>query len=215
MQKRAEPFVVVALLLLIRQPKYRTDRTSDRCAHHRYADEEHLQMAMNCLLLSAAAAFAPAPRLQAFAPARPPARLHAEPLSARPGQAAVPPPATTPADEAQITALRRRVRQKIETGAAAARAFLVSEKGQYFWGAVLFFVMPALLRVAAGGLVAPSPPRRRPLPALNVVWNHGEALTTSWSQGEPLKLVWRKGAYVWHLIRPAGRKPYLYLAGAP
>ena len=36
-----------------------------------------------------------------------------------------------------------------------------------------------------------------------------------WRQGEPLKFVWRHGEYVWHVIRPAGRRPYLYLAGAP
>ena len=51
--------------------------------------------------------------------------------------------------------------------------------------------------------------------ALNFVWNHGEGATLAWRQGEPLKFVWRHGEYVWHVIRPAGRRPYLYLAGAP
>ena len=75
--------------------------------------------------------------------------------------------------------------------------------------------MIALLLRALGGMVVAPPAPKRTMPALNFVWNHGEGATLAWRQGEPLKFVWRHGEYVWHVIRPAGRRPYLYLAGAP
>ena len=165
-------------------------------------------MQMNCLLLvTAAAAFAPTNRLQRLPSAAPitQPRVALAPTALR--------YADTGAPEAPVTGLQQ-FRQKLQTYVNKARIFIKSEDGRKI-SYVAGFVVIALLLRALGGMVAAPPPPKRTMPALNFVWNHGEGATLAWRQGEPLKFVWRHGEYVWHIIRPAGRRPYLYLAGAP
>ena len=183
-------------------------------------------MAMNLLLLCAgAAAFTgPATRLQTTPSSTPqPARLPSSPAAPLKEPRAVAlsnrrPTAIQYADtgapqEAPVTGFQR-FRQKLQTYVAKAQLFLKSDEGRKISGVVGFILVALLLR-ALGGMVAAPPQPKRTMPALNFVWNHGEGATLAWRQGEPLKFVWRHGEYVWHVIRPAGRRPYLYLAGAP
>ena len=165
---------------------------------------------MNCLLLvTAAVAFAPAPRhlqrLPSAAPITQP-RVALAPTALRYADTGAP-------QEAPVTGFQR-YRQTLQTYINKARIFIKSEDGRKI-SYVAGFVVIALLLRALGGMVAAPPAPKRSLPALNFVWNHGEGATLAWRQGEPLKFVWRHGEYVWHIIRPAGRRPYLYLAGAP
>ena len=172
---------------------------------------------MNCLILCAvASAFAPAPRnLQQRLPS-------AAPIAQPPRVAPLAPTTTalryadagSEPQEAPRTAPLQQLRQKLQTYINKARIFLKSDEGRKISGVVGFILIALLLR-ALGGLVAAPPAPKRTMPALNFVWNHGEGATLAWRQGEPLKFVWRHGEYVWHVIRPAGRRPYLYLAGAP
>ena len=170
-------------------------------------------MAMNCLILCAvASAFAPTPRnlqqrLPSAAPITQP-RVALAPTALRYADAGSEP------QEAPRTAPLQQLRQKLQTYINKARIFIKSEDGRKV-SYVAGFVVIALLLRALGGMVTAPPPPKRTMPALNFVWNHGEGATLAWRQGEPLKFVWRHGEYVWHIIRPAGRRPYLYLAGAP
>ena len=116
--------------------------------------------------------------------------------------------------EAPRSAPLQQLHQKLQTYVTKTKLFLKSDEGRKI-GAAAAFVFIALLLRALGGMVAAPPAPKRTMPALNFVWNHGEGATLAWRQGEPLKFVWRHGEYVWHVIRPAGRRPYLYLAGAP
>ena len=183
-------------------------------------------MAMNLLLLCAgAAAFTgPATRLQNTPSSTPqPARLPSSPAAPLKQPRAVAlsnrrPTAIQYADtgapqEAPVTGLQR-FRQKLQTYINKARIFIKSEDGGKITGVAAFIFVALLLR-ALGGMVTAPPAPKRTMPALNFVWNHGEGATLAWRQGEPLKFIWRHGEYVWHVIRPAGRRPYLYLAGAP
>ena len=172
-------------------------------------------MQMNCLLLCAAAS--------AFAPTRKLQRLpSAAPITQPPRVAPLAPTTTalryadagSEPQEAPRTAPLQQLRQKLQTYINKARIFLKSDEGRKISGVVGFILIALLLR-ALGGLVAAPPAPKRTMPALNFVWNHGEGATLAWRQGEPLKFIWRHGEYVWHVIRPAGRRPYLYLAGAP
>ena len=166
---------------------------------------------MNCLLLvTAAAAFAPTRHLQRLPSAAPitQPRVALAPTALRYADAGSEP------QEAPRTAPLQQLRQKLQTYINKARIFLKSDEGRKI-GAAAAFIFIALLLRALGGLVAAPPAPKRQIPALNFVWNHGEGATLAWRQGEPLKFVWRHGEYVWHIIRPAGRRPYLYLAGAP
>ena len=166
---------------------------------------------MNCLLLvTAAAAFAPTNRLQRLPSAAPitQPRVALAPTALRYADAGSEP------QEAPRTAPLQQLRQKLQTYVNKARIFIKSEDGRKV-SYVAGFVVIALLLRALGGMVAAPPAPKRTMPALNFVWNHGEGATLAWRQGEPLKFVWRHGEYVWHVIRPAGRRPYLYLAGAP
>ena len=170
-----------------------------------------MNMQMNCLLLCAAAS--------AFAPTRHLQRLPSAALITQP-RVALAPTALRYADagsepqEAPRTAPLQQLRQKLQTYINKARIFIKSEDGRKI-SMVTGFILIALLLRALGGMVAAPPAPKRTMPALNFVWNHGEGATLAWRQGEPLKFVWRHGEYVWHVIRPAGRRPYLYLAGAP
>ena len=167
-------------------------------------------MQMNCLLLvTAAAAFAPTRHLQRLPSAAPitQPRVALAPTALRYADAGSEP------QEAPLTALQR-FRQKLQTYINKARIFIKSEEGRKISGVAAFIFIALLLR-ALGGMVAAPPAPKRTMPALNFVWNHGEGATLAWRQGEPLKFIWRHGEYVWHVIRPAGRRPYLYLAGAP
>ena len=169
-------------------------------------------MQMNCLLLCAAAsAFAPTTRhlqrLPSAAPITQP-RVALAPTALRYADAGSEP------QEAPRTAPLQQLRQKLQTYINKARIFLKSDEGRKISGVVGFILIALLLR-ALGGLVTAPPAPKRTMPALNFVWNHGEGATLAWRQGEPLKFIWRHGEYVWHVIRPAGRRPYLYLAGAP
>ena len=167
-------------------------------------------MQMNCLLLvTAAAAFAPTNRLQRLPSAAPitQPRVALAPTALRYADTGAP-------QEAPRTAPLQQLRQKLQTYINKARIFIKSEDGRKI-SYVAGFVVIALLLRALGGMVAAPPAPKRTMPALNFVWNHGEGATLAWRQGEPLKFVWRHGEYVWHVIRPAGRRPYLYLAGAP
>ena len=166
---------------------------------------------MNCLLLvTAAAAFAPTRHLQRLPSAAPitQPRVALAPTALRYADAGSEP------QEAPRTAPLQQLRQKLQTYVNKARIFIKSEDGRKV-SYVAGFVVIALLLRALGGMVAAPPAPKRTMPALNFVWNHGEGATLAWRQGEPLKFVWRHGEYVWHIIRPAGRRPYLYLAGAP
>ena len=172
-------------------------------------------MQMNCLLLCAAAS--------AFAPTRKLQRLpSAAPITQPPRVAPLAPTTTalryadagSEPQEAPRTAPLQQLRQKLQTYINKARIFLKSDEGRKISGVVGFILIALLLR-ALGGMVAAPPAPKRTMPALNFVWNHGEGATLAWRQGEPLKFIWRHGEYVWHVIRPAGRRPYLYLAGAP
>ena len=168
-------------------------------------------MQMNCLLLvTAAAAFAPTRHLQRLPSAAPitQPRVALAPTALRYADAGSEP------QEAPRTAPLQQLRQKLQTYVNKARIFIKSEDGRKV-SYVAGFVVIALLLRALGGMVAAPPAPKRTVPALNFVWNHGEGATLAWRQGEPLKFVWRHGEYVWHIIRPAGRRPYLYLAGAP
>ena len=168
-------------------------------------------MQMNCLLLvTAAAAFAPTRHLQRLPSAAPitQPRVALAPTALRYADAGSEP------QEAPRTAPLQQLRQKLQTYINKARIFIKSEDGRKI-SYVAGFVVIALLLRALGGMVAAPPAPKRSLPALNFVWNHGEGATLAWRQGEPLKFVWRHGEYVWHIIRLAGRRPYLYLAGAP
>ena len=168
-------------------------------------------MQMNCLLLCAAAsAFAPTRHLQRLPSAAPitQPRVALAPTALRYADAGSEP------QEAPRTAPLQQLRQKLQTYINKARIFIKSEDGRKI-SYVAGFVVIALLLRALGGMVAAPPAPKRSLPALNFVWNHGEGATLAWRQGEPLKFIWRHGEYVWHVIRPAGRRPYLYLAGAP
>ena len=167
-------------------------------------------MQMNCLLLvTAAAAFAPTRHLQRLPSAAPitQPRVALAPTALRYADTGAP-------QEAPRTAPLQQLRQKLQTYVNKARIFIKSEDGRKI-SYVAGFVVIALLLRALGGMVAAPPAPKRTMPALNFVWNHGEGATLAWRQGEPLKFVWRHGEYVWHIIRPAGRRPYLYLAGAP
>ena len=167
-------------------------------------------MQMNCLLLvTAAAAFAPTRHLQRLPSAAPitQPRVALAPTALRYADTGAP-------QEAPRTAPLQQLRQKLQTYINKARIFIKSEEGRKI-SYVAGFVVIALLLRALGGMVAAPPAPKRTMPALNFVWNHGEGATLAWRQGEPLKFVWRHGEYVWHVIRPAGRRPYLYLAGAP
>ena len=164
---------------------------------------------MNCLLLvTAAAAFVPTRHLQRLPSAaqitQP--RVALAPTALRYADAGAP-------QEAPVTGFQR-YRQKLQTYITKTKLFLKSDEGRKISGVVGFILVALLLR-ALGGMVAAPPAPKRQIPALNFVWNHGEGATLAWRQGEPLKFVWRHGEYVWHIIRPAGRRPYLYLAGAP
>ena len=166
-------------------------------------------MQMNCLLLCAAAsAFAPTRHLQRLPSAAPitQPRVALAPTALRYADTGAP-------QEAPVTGVQR-FRQKLQTYITKTKLFLKSDEGRKI-GAAAAFVFIALLLRALGGMVAAPPAPKRTMPALNFVWNHGEGATLAWRQGEPLKFVWRHGEYVWHVIRPAGRRPYLYLAGAP
>ena len=168
-------------------------------------------MQMNCLLLCAAAsAFAPTRHLQRLPSAAPitQPRVALAPTALRYADAGSEP------QEAPRTAPLQQLRQKLQTSINKARIFIKSEDGRKI-SYVAGFVVIALLLRALGGMVAAPPAPKRTMPALNFVWNHGEGATLAWRQGEPLKFIWRHGEYVWHVIRPAGRRPYLYLAGAP
>ena len=168
-------------------------------------------MQMNCLLLvTAAAAFAPTRHLQRLPSAAPitQPRVALAPTALRYADAGSEP------QEAPRTAPLQQLRQKLQTYINKARIFIKSEDGRKI-SYVAGFVAIALLLRALGGMVTTPAPPKRTMPALNFVWNHGEGATLAWRQGEPLKFVWRHGEYVWHVIRPAGRRPYLYLAGAP
>ena len=165
---------------------------------------------MNCLLLvTAAAAFVPTRHLQRL----PSAAQITQPRVALAPTALRYADAGSEPQEAPRTGLQQ-LRQKLQTYINKARIFIKSEDGRKI-SYVAGFVVIALLLRALGGMVAAPPPPKRTMPALNFVWNHGEGATLAWRQGEPLKFVWRHGEYVWHIIRPAGRLPYLYLAGAP
>ena len=170
---------------------------------------------MNCLLVvTAAAAFVPTRHLQRLP--------SAAPITQPPRVAPLAPTTTalryadagSEPQEAPRTAPLQQLRQKLQTYINKARIFLKSDEGRKISGVVGFILIALLLR-ALGGLVAAPPAPKRTMPALNFVWNHGEGATLAWRQGEPLKFIWRHGEYVWHVIRPAGRRPYLYLAGAP
>ena len=172
-------------------------------------------MQMNCLLLCAAAS--------AFAPTRKLQRLpSAAPITQPPRVAPLAPTTTalryadagSEPQEAPRTAPLQQLRQKLQTYINKARIFLKSDEGRKISGVVGFILIALLLR-ALGGMVTAPPQPKRTMPALNFVWNHGEGATLAWRQGEPLKFIWRHGEYVWHVIRPAGRRPYFYLAGAP
>ncbi|CAH0364582.1 unnamed protein product [Pelagomonas calceolata] len=166
---------------------------------------------MNCLLLvSAAVAFAPTRHLQRLPSAAPitQPRVALAPTALRYADAGSEP------QEAPRTAPLQQLRQKLQTYINKARIFIKSEDGRKITGVAAFIFIALLLR-ALGGMVAAPPAPKRAMPALNFVWNHGEGATLAWRQGEPLKFIWRHGEYVWHVIRPAGRRPYLYLAGAP
>ena len=166
---------------------------------------------MNCLLLvTAAAAFAPTRHLQRLPSAAPitQPRVALAPTALRYADAGSEP------QEAPRTAPLQQLRQKLQTYINKARIFIKSEEGRKISGVAAFIFIALLLR-ALGGMVAAPPAPKRTMPALNFVWNHGEGATLAWRQGGPLKFVWRHGEYVWHVIRPAGRRPYLYLAGAP
>ena len=166
---------------------------------------------MNCLLLvTAAAAFVPTRHLQRVPSAAPVTqpRVALAPTALRYADAGSEP------QEAPRTAPLQQLRQKLQTSINKARIFIKSEDGRKI-SYVAGFVVIALLLRALGGLVTAPPAPKRTMPALNFVWNHGEGATLAWRQGEPLKFIWRHGEYVWHVIRPAGRRPYLYLAGAP
>ncbi len=168
-------------------------------------------MQMNCLLLvTAAAAFAPTRHLQRLPSAAPitQPRVALAPTALRYADAGSEP------QEAPRTVPLQQLRQKLQTYINKARIFIKSEDGRKI-GAAAAFIFIALLLRALGGMVAAPPAPKRAMPALNFVWNHGEGATLAWRQGEPLKFIWRHGEYVWHIIRPAGRRPYLYLAGAP
>ena len=165
---------------------------------------------MNCLLLvTAAAAFVPTRHLQRLPSAAPitQPRVALAPTALRYADTGAP-------QEAPRTAPLQQLRQKLQTYVNKARIFIKSEDGRKV-SYVAGFVVIALLLRALGGMVTAPPAPKRTMPALNFVWNHGEGATLAWRQGEPLKFVWRHGEYVWHVIRPAGRRPYLYLAGAP
>ena len=170
---------------------------------------------MNCLLLvTAAAAFVPTRHLQRLP--------SAAPITQPPRVAPLAPTTTalryadagSEPQEAPRTAPLQQLRQKLQTYVTKTKLFLKSDEGRKISGVVGFILIALLLR-ALGGMVAAPPAPKRTMPALNFVWNHGEGATLAWRQGEPLKFVWRHGEYVWHVIRPAGRRPYLYLAGAP
>ena len=168
-------------------------------------------MQMNCLLLvTAAAAFAPTRHLQRLPSAAPitQPRVALAPTALRYADAGSEP------QEAPRAAPLLQLRQKLQTYINKARIFIKSEDGRKI-SMVTGFILIALLLRALGGLVTAPPAPKRTMPALNFVWNHGEGATLAWRQGEPLKFIWRHGEYVWHVIRPAGRRPYLYLAGAP
>ena len=168
-------------------------------------------MQMNCLLLvTAAAAFAPTRHLQRLPSAAPitQPRVALAPTALRYADAGSEP------QEAPRTAPLQQLRQKLQTYINKARIFIKSEYGRKI-GAAAAFIFIALLLRALGGMVAAPPAPKRTMPALNFVWNHGEGATLAWRQGEPLKFVWRQGELVWHVIRPARRRPNLYLAGAP
>ena len=166
---------------------------------------------MNCLLLvTAAAAFVPTRHLQRL----PSAALITQPRVALAPTALRYADAGSEPQEAPRTAPLQQLRQKLQTYINKARIFIKSEDGRKI-SYVAGFVVIALLLRALGGMVAAPPAPKRAMPALNFVWNHGEGATLAWRQGEPLKFIWRHGEYVWHVIRPAGRRPYLYLAGAP
>ena len=168
---------------------------------------------MNCLILCAvASAFVPTPRhLQRLPSAAPITRV--APLAPTTTALRYADAGSEP-QEAPRTAPLQQLRQKLQTSINKARMFIKSEDGRKI-GAAAAFIFIALLLRALGGLVTAPPAPKRTMPALNFVWNHGEGATLAWRQGEPLKFVWRHGEYVWHVIRPAGRRPYLYLAGAP
>ena len=170
-------------------------------------------MKMNCLILCAvASAFAPTPRhLQRLPSAAPITRV--APLAPTTTALRYADSGSEP-QEAPRTAPLQQLRQKLQTYINKARIFIKSDEGRKISGVVGFILVALLLR-ALGGMVAAPPQPKRTMPALNFVWNHGEGATLAWRQGEPLKFVWRHGEYVWHVIRPAGRRPYLYLAGAP
>ena len=166
---------------------------------------------MNCLLLvTAAAAFVPTRHLQRL----PSAAQITQPRVALAPTALRYADAGSEPQEAPRTAPLQQLRQKLQTYVNKARIFIKSEDGRKV-SYVAGFVVIALLLRALGGMVTAPPAPKRTMPALNFVWNHGEGATLAWRQGEPLKFVWRHGEYVWHVIRPAGRRPYLYLAGAP
>ena len=166
---------------------------------------------MNCLLLvTAAAAFVPTRHLQRL----PSAALITQPRVALAPTALRYADAGSEPQEAPRTAPLQQLRRKLQTYITKTKLFLKSDEGRKISGVVGFILIALLLR-ALGGMVAAPPAPKRTMPALNFVWNHGEGATLAWRQGEPLKFVWRHGEYVWHVIRPAGRRPYLYLAGAP
>ena len=168
---------------------------------------------MNCLILCAvASAFAPTPRhLQRLPSAAPITRV--APLAPTTTALRYADSGSEP-QEAPRTAPLQQLRQKLQTYINKARIFIKSEEGRKISGVAAFIFIALLLR-ALGGMVAAPPAPKRTMPALNFFWNHGEGATLAWRQGEPLKFIWRHGEYVWHVIRPAGRRPYLYLAGAP
>ncbi len=170
-------------------------------------------MTMNCLVLCAVAfAFVPTPRnLQRLPSAAPITRV--APLAPTTTALRYADAGSEP-QEAPRTAPLQQLRQKLQTYVTKTKLFLKSDEGRKISGVVGFILIALLLR-ALGGMVAAPPQPKRTMPALNFVWNHGEGATLAWRQGEPLKFIWRHGEYVWHVIRPAGRRPYLYLAGAP
>ena len=167
---------------------------------------------MNCLLLvTAAAAFAPTRHLQRLPSAAPITRV--APLAPTTTALRYADAGSEP-QEAPRSAPLQQLHQQLQTYVTKTKLFLKSDEGRKI-GAAAAFVFIALLLRALGGMVAAPPAPKRTMPALNFVWNHGEGATLAWRQGEPLKFIWRHGEYVWHVIRPAGRRPYLYLAGAP
>ena len=167
---------------------------------------------MNCLLLvTAAAAFAPTRHLQRLPSAAPITRV--APLAPTTTALRYADAGSEP-QEAPRSAPLQQLHQKLQTYVTKTKLFLKSDEGRKI-GAAAAFVFIALLLRALGGMVAAPPAPKRTMPALNFVWNHGEGATLAWRKGEPLKFVWRHSEYVWHVIRPAGRRPYLYLAGAP